>query len=295
VEDIELSLSSSSYNISKNSLQQQQQQEATWFTSKWAQKVTKTEPETTIIQNITLGYHFVSDINLQFSPREVKDLTWEDPIVIKKSRDLKESLRRGILKQLSEEEYEKTMDLQYQREQKELLREQKNKTKLREMKVGDENMLVDRFDVGKSKKKNSNEVDITGTANHPMSYVTAFEIAQNQAAERGDVITAEDFASIVERDPGIVPKLLQNTRTAANNQKQANAYYATPNDEFSNSTGVVKTKMRNYNQELLGQSDYSYLNDSDLDDFYDDSSIDENNDSRDEDFAEEIIINVDEE
>jgi len=260
-----------------------------------AQKVTKTEPETTIIQNITLGYHFVSDINLQFSPREVKDLTWEDPIVIKKSRDLKESLRRGILKQLSEEEYEKTMDLQYQREQKELLREQKNKTKLREMKVGDENMLVDRFDVGKSKKKNSNEVDITGTANHPMSYVTAFEIAQNQAAERGDVITAEDFASIVERDPGIVPKLLQNTRTAANNQKQANAYYATPNDEFSNSTGVVKTKMRNYNQELLGQSDYSYLNDSDLDDFYDDSSIDENNDSRDEDFAEEIIINVDEE
>jgi hypothetical protein len=259
-----------------------------------AQKVTKNDHETTIIQNITLGYHFVSDINLQFSPREVKDLTWEDPVIIKKSRDLKESLRRGILKQLSEEEYEKTMDLQYQREQKELIREQKNKTKLREMKVDGENMLVDRFDVGKSKKKGSSEVDITGTANHPMSYVTAFEIAQNQAMERGDVITAEDFASIVERDPNIVPKLLQNTRTAANNQKQANAYYATPNDEYGNSSGVIKTKMKNYNQELLGKSDYSYLNDDpELDQMYESSQFDDEDDV-DEDFAEEIIINVEE-
>ena len=249
--------------------------------------------ETTIIQNITLGYHFVSDINLQFGPREVKDLTWEDPAIIKKSRDLKESLRRGVLKQLTEEEYEKTMNLQYQKEQKELMREQQNKTKLREMKVGEENMLVDRFDVGKSQKKAQNEVDITGTANHPMSYVTAFEIAQNQAAERGDMITAEEFASIVERDPGIVPKLLSNTRTAANTQKPSNVYYATPNSEYGNDTGVVKTTMRNYNQELLGKSDYSYLNDSDVSDLDDVYNAD--SDMDDEGFAEEIVIDIDEE
>lgn len=260
-----------------------------------ASKVSKNEQETTIIQNITLGYHFVSDINLQFSPREVKDLTWEDPVFIKKSRDLKESLRRGILKQLSEDEYEKTMNLQYQREQKELLREQQSKTKLREMKVDGENMLVDRFDVGKSQKKGTSEVDITGTANHPMSYVTAFEIAQNEAAERGDIITAEDFAALVEHNPGIVPKLLQNTRSASNAKKPTTAYYASPNNEFGNETGVVKSQMHNYNQELLNRSEYAYLNDDpSLDDMYSDSSLDNEGDV-DDDFAEEIIINVDEE
>lgn len=211
-----------------------------------------TERESTVIQNITLSHHFVSDIKLQFSPREVKDLTWEDPIIIKKSKDLKESLRKGILKQLSEAEYEKTMQLQYQREQKELLRDQQNRTKLENISIDDNNkeFLADSFDVSEARRKTSSEVDITGTASHPMSYVTAFEIAQNQALERGDTLTAEEFAVLVESKPNIVPALLKLTKTAEA-QKPSHAYYATPHSEFSNTVGVVKAPMRKMANDAL--------------------------------------------
>ena len=46
-----------------------------------------------IVQNITPFYHVCSDINLTWGPREVKDLTWEDPMIIKRSSNLKNSLR----------------------------------------------------------------------------------------------------------------------------------------------------------------------------------------------------------
>jgi uncharacterized membrane protein YheB (UPF0754 family) len=54
----------------------------------------------------------------------VIDLTWEDPVLIKKSKNLKDSINKGILKKLTDEEYEKTKALQYNREQKELLKQQ---------------------------------------------------------------------------------------------------------------------------------------------------------------------------
>ena len=85
------------------------------------------EPESFIVQNCTLSYHFVSDISLSFAPKEVKDLTWEDPIIIKKSRNLKDALRTGYLIKLTPDQYEKTMDLQYKKEKKQLERDQQRK------------------------------------------------------------------------------------------------------------------------------------------------------------------------
>ena len=37
------------------------------------------EPESFIVQNVTLGPHYVSDIRLNFGPLQAIDLTWEDP------------------------------------------------------------------------------------------------------------------------------------------------------------------------------------------------------------------------
>ena len=85
------------------------------------------EPESFIVQNCTLSYHFVSDIGLSFAPKEVKDLTWEDPTIIKKSRNLKDALRTGYLIKLTPEQYEKTLDLQYKKEKKQLERDQQRK------------------------------------------------------------------------------------------------------------------------------------------------------------------------
>jgi hypothetical protein len=64
-----------------------------------------TDPESFIIQNVTLGPHFVSDVRLNFGPLQAIDLTWEDAKVIKASKDLRNSLRLGLIKQISAEQF----------------------------------------------------------------------------------------------------------------------------------------------------------------------------------------------
>jgi hypothetical protein len=212
---------------------------------------TVNEQPSFIVQNVTLGYHFVSDIGLSFGPREVKDLTWEDEAIIKKSRNLKDSIRSGILKQLSQEEYDKTLDLQYQKEKKQLLRDQKDKNVYKKVKVDDKDIDADTFDLNKGKQK-SEELDLTGTANHPMSYVAAYEIAAGMAMDRGDELTAEEFGEMVENNPGLVPKLLAQTKSSASDfEIERKSYYAVPGGDVSNSAGVVQAKMMNLNRDAM--------------------------------------------
>lgn len=217
---------------------------------------TTEERPTFIVQNITPFYHVCSDINMTWGPREVKDLTWEDPTIIKKSANLKNALRSGTLRQLSEVEYEKTIALQYEKEKKQLLREQKNKNEYRKIKADDKEMVADTIDLDKARRKMGDAIDITGTANHPMSYVTAFEIAQNIATERGDLLTAEEFSSMVEANPNIVPALLSQTRQAETMDPQKSVYYAVPMGEGNTTTGVVKASMKNFNRDARMQSDF---------------------------------------
>lgn len=241
-----------------------------------------------IIQNITLNYHFVSDIGLQFSPREVKDLTWEEPAKIKASRNLKDSIRQGILRQLTDEEYEKTMELQYQKEQKQLMKSQKEQAKYKSMDVGDKEVLAETFDVAKSKKKASSEIDITGTANHPMSYVAAFEIAQNLAEQNGDDLSAEEFAEMVEQDPRLVSGLLSQTKTASNQVQQKMAYVARPNGE---QTYVSATPMQTLNpqSQRATKAEIEYKTNMIRDAVNLEEEIDGNPEDY-EEFAEEIVV-----
>jgi hypothetical protein len=260
-----------------------------------------------IVQNITPFYHVCSDINMTWGPREVKDLTWEDPIIIKRSSNLKNSLREGTLRQLNEAEYEKTVKLQYEKERKQLLREQKTKSEYKNMKVDDKEFAADTFDLLTGRKK-QDPIDITGTASHPMSYVTAFEIAQNIATERGDLLTAEEFSTMVESNPNIVPALLSSTRQAAAEKQSKPAYYATPTGDGNNtSSGVVRTSMKTLNRDAMMLPDEgeiemktSYIMDSigydESDHVYKRDSVDLDLDISDDDsdFAEEIIISEEE-
>lgn len=241
-----------------------------------------------IVQNITLGYHFVNDINLQFSPREVKDLSWEDPVIIHKSKNLQDSLRHGILKRLSQEEYDKTMDIQYQKEKKLLLKEQQNKPNYKKKKLEDGKELVaDTFDVTKA-QRGKEKLDFSGNANDTMSYVTAFEVAQGIALEKGDQLTAEEFGEMVENDSKLVGNLLSYVKQAKNHM----AFYATAPDSGGN-TGVVKEAMSNFNRDrrYAGAHDMELLNQHpdtvDLDSEFGDE--DDDGDFGDE-YAEEINL-----
>jgi hypothetical protein len=265
------------------------------------------EPESFIVQNCTLSYHFVSDIGLSFAPKEVKDLTWEDPIIIKKSRNLKDALRTGYLIKLTPDQYEKTMDLQYKKEKKQLERDQQRKatySKQKNQKGND--MVAETMDLEKASRKNVNELDITGTANHPMSVVQAYAIASAKAQDRGDVLTAEEFLQFVEQHPNVVSKLLSETKVATASNK-GQAYYAQPRGDVNSETGVMKASMRNINRDMLNlddDPDYELVEEKmygilDVEDFeeidgqgFAENAFDltEDTEDEDQDFAEEIII-----
>jgi len=266
------------------------------------------EPESFIVQNCTLSYHFVSDIGLSFAPKEVKDLTWEDPTIIKKSRNLKDALRMGYLIKLTPEQYEKTLDLQYKKEKKQLERDQQRKatySKQKNQKGND--MVAETMDLEKASRKNVNELDITGTANHPMSVVQAYAIAASKAQDKGDVLTAEEFLQFVEQHPNVVAKLLSETRVATASTK-GQAYYAQPRGDVNSETGVMKANMRNINRDMLNlgdDPDYESVEEKmfgilDVEDFgeIDEYGLEKNyfeltediEFDEDQDFAEEIII-----
>lgn len=245
------------------------------------------EKESYIVQNITLGYHFVSDIKLQFAPRQVIDLTWEDESFIKRSKDLKDSLRSGILRKLSAEEYEKTMNMQYDREKKLLLREQQQQVKYQKINADGKDMIADTFDVAKSQKKRET-LDITGTASHPASYAAAYEIAQAQYDERGESLAPEEFANFVEQNPAIVQNLLRSTRVAAV-EKNHTAFYASP-PTADGMSGVRMAQMTNFNRDgyYAGEHDFQVHQNTirDAVDFDADYDVNDN----DSDFAEEINL-----
>ena len=64
------------------------------------------EPESFIVQNVTLGPHYVSDIRLNFGPLQAIDLTWEDPKVVKSSKDLRNSIRLGLLRKITPDQFD---------------------------------------------------------------------------------------------------------------------------------------------------------------------------------------------
>ena len=134
------------------------------------------EPESFIIQNVTLGHHYISDIRLQFEPLGVIDLTWEDTKIVKASKDLRNSIRQGLLKQITPAQWETILDKQSNKERKELLAQQK-KNAYQTMEVDGKQLQVETLDANKTYNQ-STEVSTAGYANDSLSYAVAFDIAQ---------------------------------------------------------------------------------------------------------------------
>jgi hypothetical protein len=211
------------------------------------------EPETFIIQNVTLSPHYVSDIRLQFDPLSVIDLTWEESKAIRASKDLRNSLRTGILRKISQEQWDKILEKQTIREKKELLRQQQNDN-LRTIEVDGEEKQVEMIDVEKGNSNKENTVSTAGYANDSMSYAVALDIAQQQAELRGDELSVEEFAERVKNNPNLVPQLISQARNLAENStvsgdsRRGKAYVAYQADE-NGSTSIKQMNMTNLNRD----------------------------------------------
>lgn len=229
-----------------------------------------TEPESFIVQNVTLGPHYVSDIRLNFGPLEAIDLTWEDSKVIKASKDLRSSLRMGFLRKISPEQFDSIEEKAATRGKKELLRQQ-NQNNLRTVDVDGRQLEVESIDAEKAYKKDT-EVSTAGYANDSLSYATAFDIAQTQAQLRGDELSIEEFAEQVSSNPNLVQNLLRQQRNLNENssvsgdERRGRAYVAQASENALDGTSVREVSMTNYNRDkVLAGGEMNFLDTPDDD------------------------------
>jgi hypothetical protein len=231
------------------------------------------EPESFIVQNVTLGPHYVSDIRLNFGPLQAIDLTWEDPKVVKASKDLRNSLRLGLLRKISPDQFDSIEERAAIKGKKELLKQQNNNN-LRTVDVDGKTIEAESIDAEKA-YKSKNDVTTAGYANDSLSYAMALDIAQTQAELQGEDLSVEQFAEKVQRNPGIINQLLaQQKNLDANSsvsgvETRGRAFVAEPPSDAIKGSSVREVEMTNYNRDRrVAGADFNYL-DTPEDDGYD--------------------------
>ena len=68
-------------------------------------------PESIIVQNVLEGPLYISDIGMEFGGLEVRDLTWEDPSVVKRSQDLRRAIQVGQLTRITQADWDHIMNV----------------------------------------------------------------------------------------------------------------------------------------------------------------------------------------
>lgn len=231
------------------------------------------EPESFIVQNVTLGPHYVSDIRLNFGPLQAIDLTWEDPKVVKASKDLRNSLRLGLLRKITPDQFDSIEERAAIKGKKELLKQQSNNN-LRTVDVDGKTIEAESIDAEKA-YSNKNDVTTAGYANDSLSYAMALDIAQTQAELQGEELSVEAFAERVQKNPAIINHLLaQQKNLDANSsvsgvETRGRAFVAEPPSDAVRGSSVREVEMTNYNRDRrVAGADFNYL-DTPEDDGYD--------------------------
>ncbi len=226
------------------------------------------EPESFIVQNVTLGPHYVSDIRLNFGPLQAIDLTWEDPKVVKASKDLRNSLRLGLLRKISPDQFDSIEERAAIKGKKELLKQQSNNN-LRTVDVDGKTIEAESIDAEKA-YSNKNNVTTAGYANDSLSYAMALDIAQTQAELQGEDLSVEQFAEKVQRNPGIINQLLaQQKNLDANSsvsgvETRGRAFVAEPPSDAVRGSSVREVEMTNYNRDRrVAGADFNYNDNGD--------------------------------
>ena len=226
------------------------------------------EPESFIVQNVTLGPHYVSDIRLNFGPLQAIDLTWEDPKVVKASKDLRNSLRLGLLRKISTEQFDSIEERAAIKGKKELLKQQSNNN-LRTVDVDGKTIEAESIDAEKA-YKSKNDVTTAGYANDSLSYAMALDIAQTQAELQGEDLSVEQFAERVQKNPGIINQLLaQQKNLDANSsvsgvETRGRAFVAEPPSDAIRGSSVREVEMTNYNRDRrVAGADFDYNDNTD--------------------------------
>lgn len=223
-------------------------------------------PEDYIVQNVTLGPHFVSDIRLNIGPLEAIDLTWEDPRIVRASNNLKSSLKSGILRRITRAEFDNIEERKIVRERESLRKSQRNRTMNSVTDADGNQRFAETIDASKPYQKGE-EVTIDGYANDSMTYALALDIAQAEARAQGYDLTVEEFAQRAQSDAQYIPRLVKSNNAVSGDPRRGRAVFAeSPSGEFGE-TSTRGTEMSNFNNDgyIAGDQKYQYATNVDVD------------------------------
>jgi hypothetical protein len=205
--------------------------------------------ETYIIQNVTLGPHYISDMKLGIAPLEVVDLTFRDPAEVKGSQNLKDSLRSGLLRKITPVEAERIAVIKSAQMRRDVVKLQQN-SRTQEMNIDGKVLEVEPVNLSRSDgAKMSDQVSSAGYANDAMSYAVALDIAQAQASARGEELEVEEFAAMVSNNTDLVRRLITENTNAitsmgATHGKDSRAVYTVPPEEGHTHASVKSQRMK---------------------------------------------------
>jgi len=218
-------------------------------------------PESIIVQNTFEGPLYISDIGMEFGGLEVRDLTWEDPSIVKRSQDLRRAIQLGHLIRISQGEWDNIMRIKAAEARAETQRISNRRTRtvnadgrLLEAEV----LNLNKADGGKAAQ---DQVSTAGHANDPMSYATAFQEARYQYEDRGVTLDAHTFAGMVRNRPSLIPRLLARESmfddgVISGAVGRGRATVIAPGNDGMYGTSVNQVNMTNYNrdQRIAGSS-----------------------------------------
>lgn len=217
--------------------------------------------ETFFVQNVTPGHHFVSDMNIYFEPFQVRDLLTEDPVLLKKSRDIRKSLMLGTLQKISKDEADKLMEMEVTLMQSEQRQEVQSRETL--VNVDGKQIVADTFDAARAGNAGDKSalVSTAGYANDHSSYAQAFQNLRDAYAAQGKTLSARDFGKMTQDNPDIVRNYMNRTASAgvwSGDPNRGKATYAVPLGADGESRAPGQTYMSNFNRDSrLAGSDYT--------------------------------------
>jgi hypothetical protein len=215
------------------------------------------------VQNVTPGHHFVTDLGIHFQPFEVKDLLSEDPVLLKKSRDIRKSLALGTLVKITKEEADKLLEMEIALMQSEQRKEAASRETL--VNVDGKQIVADTFDAARAGNTGdrSNLVSTSGYTNDHSSYAQAFQNMRSAYAEQGKTLTARDFGQMTQENPDLVRNYMNrmsNTGVWSGDPNKGKATVAVPSSGEGDMRAPAQTYMSNFNRDTrLAGADYTNM------------------------------------
>jgi len=214
--------------------------------------IPENQRESFIVQNVTPGLHYISDIKLQFEPFEIIDLTYEDKDVILGSRDLKKSLQSGILRRVTTEEADRIQSREIEKQKQKIIQEQRRRqNKQRVVKTKDGQQFAAEVVNINSAATKTEESTTAGHINDPMTYAMAYAKAAAAAQKQGRSLDPQEFREQIGDDINLLNQLAFGSNVDAEStsggEKRSRATYATA--DRNGNVSAFTTGMTNLNRD----------------------------------------------